>query len=484
MELGMATKRWLLVKTMMIFDLIVMSAAFGLATWNGYEISDIGSDISFDYFLSIRVKVANLLLMLGILFCWHLLFLANGLYRSHRLSSALNVTLDILVTTLLASLLLYLVGLVFKVSLISLPFLAMFWLFSSATLVLSRMVLRSVLRQFRARGRNLRDIAVVGTNARARAFVDMVKSMPDLGYRFIGYVDDRDDDAPPHDDLDILANYNQFEDFMRTNVLDEIVVFSPLRSQYDKIGRVVELAEAQGIIVRFGTNPFPLKIGRSVVEQVGNVTVSTVQTGSMYGHPALAAKAALDFLVAAVLLLLLSPLFMIVSILVKLESPGPVFFVQPRLGLNKRLFNLYKFRSMRADAEQLQASLEAHNEVDGPVFKIQDDPRITRLGKFLRKTSIDELPQLLNVLRGDMSLVGPRPLPVRDFEGFEIDKHRRRFSVKPGITCLWQISGRSNISFDKWMELDMNYIDHWTLWLDLKILLKTIPAVLNRTGAK
>jgi exopolysaccharide biosynthesis polyprenyl glycosylphosphotransferase len=262
------------------------------------------------------------------------------------------------------------------------------------------------------------------------------------------------------------------------------VVFSPLRSQYDKIGRVVELAEAQGIIVRFGTNPFPLKIGRSVVEQVGTVTVSTVQTGSMYGHPALVAKAVLDFLVAAVLLLLLSPLFIVVSILVKLESPGPVFFVQPRLGRNKRLFNLYKFRSMRADAEQLQASLEAQNEVDGPVFKIQDDPRITRLGKFLRKTSIDELPQLLNVLLGDMSLVGPRPLPVRDFEGFEVDQHRRRFSVKPGITCLWQISGRSNISFDKWMELDMNYIDHWTLWLDLKILLKTIPAVLNRTGAK
>jgi exopolysaccharide biosynthesis polyprenyl glycosylphosphotransferase len=394
------------------------------------------------------------------------------------------VTRDILVTTLLGSLILYLVGITFDISLVSLPFLAIFWLINSAILVASRMALRSILQWIRLSGRNLRHIAVVGTNDRARSYVDMIESMPELGYRFIGYVDDRDDDSPPESDLNVMANYNQFEEFMRDQVIDEIVVFSPLRSQYDKIARIVELAEAQGIITRFGIDHFSLKIGRSVVDQVGDVAVSTVQTGSMYGHPSLGAKTALDFLVSTVLLLLLAPLLILVSILIKWESPGPVLFVQQRLGLNKRRFNIYKFRTMREDAEQFQADLEQQNEADGPVFKIKNDPRITPLGKWLRKTSIDELPQLFNVLMGDMSLVGPRPLPVRDFNGFEHDIHRRRFSVKPGITCLWQISGRSNVSFDKWMELDMDYIDHWSFWLDLKILLKTIPAVLTRTGAE
>ena len=159
------------------------------------------------------------------------------------------------------------------------------------------------------------------------------------------------------------------------------------------------------------------------------------------------------------------------------------FFSQERVGLNKRRFRMFKFRTMVAGAERMQKELEARNEADGPVFKIKDDPRITRVGRFLRKFSIDELPQLFNVLVGDMSLVGPRPLPVRDYNGFDQDRQRRRFSVRPGLTCLWQINGRSGISFEHWMDLDMQYIDHWSLWLDLKILLKTIPAVIRGTGA-
>ncbi len=154
--------------------------------------------------------------------------------------------------------------------------------------------------------------------------------------------------------------------------------------------------------------------------------------------------------------------------MIRAGSPGPAFFRQERLGLNKRRIRVYKFRTMVKDADKKQTELEALNEAEGPVFKIKNDPRITPLGKFLRKASIDELPQLLNVLKGDMSLVGPRPLPVRDFEGFDEDWHRRRFSVRPGLTCLWQVNGRSNTSFDKWMKLDMAYIDNWSIWLDLK----------------
>jgi lipopolysaccharide/colanic/teichoic acid biosynthesis glycosyltransferase len=194
-------------------------------------------------------------------------------------------------------------------------------------------------------------------------------------------------------------------------------------------------------------------------------------------------KRALDFLVALILLTLLSPLLAVVALLIKLTSDGPVFFLQERIGFNKRRFLVSKFRTMIPGAEAMVHQLERLNEMSGPVFKIKYDPRITPLGQFLRRTSIDELPQLWNVLKGDMSLVGPRPLPVRDYQGFNEDWQRRRFSTRPGITCLWQISGRNSINFDQWMKLDLQYLDEWSLWLDLKILARTIPAVLKGTGA-
>jgi lipopolysaccharide/colanic/teichoic acid biosynthesis glycosyltransferase len=166
-----------------------------------------------------------------------------------------------------------------------------------------------------------------------------------------------------------------------------------------------------------------------------------------------------------------------------MTSPGSVFFRQTRVGLNKRQFTIYKFRTMVENAERLQEELLSMNEMTGPVFKITKDPRITPLGRILRKTSIDELPQLVNVLKGDMSLVGPRAMSLRDYQRFDQDWQRRRFSVKPGITCLWQIRGRNSVPFQKWMELDMQYIDEWSLWLDLTILVRTVPAVLRGTGA-
>jgi exopolysaccharide biosynthesis polyprenyl glycosylphosphotransferase len=195
------------------------------------------------------------------------------------------------------------------------------------------------------------------------------------------------------------------------------------------------------------------------------------------------AKRVFDFTAALLLLIILSPLLVLIALLIKLTSPGPVFFVQERLGLNKRVFRMYKFRTMTVDAEARQEELERFNEADGPVFKIRDDPRITPVGKWLRRTSLDELPQLFNVIMGDMSLVGPRPLPLRDYRGFNQDWHRRRFSVRPGLTCLWQINGRSELSFHSWMAMDMKYIDQWSFGLDLKILLRTIPAILKEKGA-
>jgi lipopolysaccharide/colanic/teichoic acid biosynthesis glycosyltransferase len=172
----------------------------------------------------------------------------------------------------------------------------------------------------------------------------------------------------------------------------------------------------------------------------------------------------------------------VVSFLIKRSSKGPVFFKQQRVGYNGRLFNCLKFRTMVENAEELRDDLLELNEMDGPVFKIKNDPRLTKVGKILRKTSIDELPQFINVLRGDMSLVGPRPPIPSEVKEYEL-VDRRRLSMRPGITCLWQVNGRNSIPFEKWMELDRQYIDQWSLWLDFKILAKTIPAVLRGSGA-
>jgi exopolysaccharide biosynthesis polyprenyl glycosylphosphotransferase len=198
-------------------------------------------------------------------------------------------------------------------------------------------------------------------------------------------------------------------------------------------------------------------------------------------------KQLMDFFGALVLLVLLLviPVIPLIALAIKLTSPGPVLFRQKRSGLNGAPFTLYKFRTMVTNAEQFKHELEAMNEMSGPVFKVTNDPRVTPIGKFLRRYSLDELPQLFNVLRTEMSLVGPRPLPVDEVKRFESLAHRRRLSVKPGLTCLWQISGRNQISdFKEWVRLDLEYIDHWSLWLDFKILVRTIPAVFAGTGAK
>jgi exopolysaccharide biosynthesis polyprenyl glycosylphosphotransferase len=325
---------------------------------------------------------------------------------------------------------------------------------------------------------------IVGTNPRAIQFAREIETKPELGYQIIGFVDD---DYPENGEFKksgyaLLSNFNDFQSFLRNHVVDEVVISLPIKSLYDQASRIVTLCEEQGIIVRFLSDIFNLKLGQAKVDQFEDDSMITVTTGAMKGVPILV-KRAMDLIASLILLTILAPFFFLIALLIKLTSPGTAFFVQERIGLNKRRFCLYKFRTMVPGGEENLAELEDLNEVSGPVFKIKNDPRTTWIGKFLRKTSVDELPQLINVLKGDMSLVGPRPLPVRDYEGFDEDWHRRRFSVRPGITCLWQINGRSNIPFKDWMRLDMEYIDKWSLGLDFKILARTIPAVLKGAGA-
>ena len=262
------------------------------------------------------------------------------------------------------------------------------------------------------------------------------------------------------------------------------VIVSAKHSYFEQVEEVLRACELEGVEAWLVAEFFKTQISRTSLDD-------------FYGRPVLVFRSTpeaswqsvfkqlIDFVGAAVLLLISSPVFLLAGLFVKLTSPGPILFKQQRSGLNGRPFTIFKFRTMVTNAEQLKHELAAMNEMSGPVFKVTLDPRITPVGKYLRKFSIDEFPQLFNVLRGEMSLVGPRPLPVDEVKRFNDLAHRRRLSVKPGLTCLWQVSGRNNVSnFSDWVRLDLEYIDNWSLWLDMKILWRTVPVVLTGAGAK
>jgi exopolysaccharide biosynthesis polyprenyl glycosylphosphotransferase len=262
------------------------------------------------------------------------------------------------------------------------------------------------------------------------------------------------------------------------------VLIDAKRSYFDQVENAIRACELEGVEVWLVAQFFQTQISRTRLDEFHGLPImvfSSTPEASWQG----VAKQVLDVMFAAFLLIFSAPLLLVSALLIKLTSPGPVFFRQQRSGLNGRPFTLYKFRTMCTNAEQLKHELAAMNEMSGPVFKVTNDPRITPIGKILRKFSIDEFPQLVNVLRGEMSVVGPRPLPVDEVKQFNDLAHRRRLSVKPGLTCLWQISGRNNVKdFKDWVRLDLEYIDNWSIWLDLKILWQTVPVVVLGTGAK
>jgi exopolysaccharide biosynthesis polyprenyl glycosylphosphotransferase len=262
------------------------------------------------------------------------------------------------------------------------------------------------------------------------------------------------------------------------------VILMAKHASFANVEKAIQACELEGVEAWLVADFFQTQISRTTFDDFFGRPVlvfRTVPEASWEG----VIKQIIDLVGALVLLALLSVIYVPVAILIKLTSPGPILFRQQRCGLNGRPFTMLKFRSMVTNAEQRQAELAALNEMDGPVFKVTNDPRVTPIGRWLRKYSIDEVPQLFNVLRGEMSLVGPRPLPVDEVERFDDPAHRRRLSVKPGMTCLWQISGRNEVrDFRDWVRLDLEYIDNWSLWLDLKIMWRTIPVVLAGVGAK
>jgi len=471
----------LAISLLKLFDLAIVFLAFVLTT---FSIVKIQHGLSLMRFLAMRTRISNfLILVLALLIC-HAVFQICGLYRSRRLSRRRSEQLDALRAVTLNTACFVAFASFFSIQMITIQFLGIFWLLSAVLLCAARLSIRLIAGYARSHGRDLRYMLVLGTNSRSAEFANRLLASPERGYRLLGFVDDewQGTAAFRQAGFKVVSDYSGLAEYLRRNVVDEVAIYLPFGSFYKHFSEVAALCEQHGITMRFNSNVFGLKTMRWRAEESDGDQYIATYTGSSEMWPR-TAKRLIDIVGASAALLIFSPFLIVAAIAIKLTSPGPVFFLQERIGVNKRRFNIFKFRTMVPDAERLMAALEEHNEVSGPVFKIKNDPRITTIGRILRRSSIDELPQLLNVLNGDMSLVGPRPLPVRDYEGFNEDWQRRRFSVKPGITCLWQVNGRSGISFNQWMLLDLQYMDEWSLWLDFKILAKTVPAVFKGAGA-
>lgn len=411
----------------------------------------------------------------GVFASWMFMLSSFWLYRSKRLARLEDEFIDVLRAVLFATLILATLILLAEWSIFPKRFILIFAFASFCLLFLIRLFKRALLTQFRLHGRNLRSVIIVGAGNRGQDISRLIDGNPEIGYQLVGFVDDMDA-------ADVMGKLSDMPTILAKNVIDEVIICLPVKTFYDQIQWIAGIAEEQGITVRIYSDLFNLKLSRAVAGEIGEAPILSIYATRL-SHWQSFVKTSIDFVGGMGLLLLLSPLMITIALLIKLTSPGPVLFVQERVGLNKRRFKMFKFRTMSADAEEQQRSLERFNEADGPVFKIKDDPRITPIGKWLRRTSLDELPQLINIVLGDLSLVGPRPLPERDFKRFNQLWFNRRFSVKPGITCIWQISGRSDTSFDKWILQDLEYIDKWSLALDLKIIFRTIPTVIRGTGA-
>jgi len=435
-------------------------------------------------YLSQRIRVTNALLGVVLILSWYAAFAAQGLYTSHRFGPRTREIIEIARAIAFCSVALLVAAEIGHWPTIKLRTTANFGMVSFGLIVSMRMALRYNLRRLRERGHNVKSLVLVGGGSRARAFAAHINQRQDLGYKILGYVDS----DPAYSGLTIegarhLGTIEDLPQLMSREIIDEVAIALPIKSHYTQIERAVGLLEEQGITAHVLSDLFPQKLARAHSVDFDGMPIVTLGSVPPFSWRT-EAKRLLDLFASTILLVISAPLLIAAAIAIKLDSSGPIFFIQERVGFSKRRFRMIKFRTMSTDAEARMKDIEHLNEKQGtPIFKIKNDPRITRVGRWLRKTSIDELPQLVNVLMGDMSIVGPRPLSVRDATRMEEAWQKRRFSVKPGLTCLWQVSGRSNLSFEQWMQLDLDYIDRWSLKLDASILLRTIPAIVLARGA-
>ncbi|MBN2157854.1 MAG: sugar transferase [Spirochaetes bacterium] len=376
----------------------------------------------------------------------------------------------------------------FKIHNVSRLLLGTFYIINMIALVISKAIVYKIYRTSEKSDYNRCNILIIGSKERAAGAISLINSC-DSRYFILGCLDINKDKIGKvvKEGIKIIGTVDDIQSILLNNVVDEIIFAMPMH-QIDNVEAYIQLIELMGIRVRIFPDWnihslfYEPRIATIFYDELNGIP-SMVLSSTTTRQRDLLIKLFLDYILSGVALIMLFPLHLLIAMLIKITSPGPIFFKQERVGLNGRKFQVYKYRTMVKDAEKKLAELQAMNEADGPAFKIKKDPRIIPvIGTFLRKSSLDELPQLFNIFKGEMSLIGPRPPLCNEVAKYNV-WHRRRLSMKPGITCIWQIQPRRNeLSFDEWMDLDLEYIDAWSLKLDAKIFFKTIGVMLGGQG--
>lgn len=456
-------------------DFVLINAAFWLAYIIRYEFRFPITVAEANYVAYTEYIPISLLLSLFLL----LIYRIEGIYNYVRGRSWLEELYSLLTATFTGIVILVFIFFFFRPQFYS----RLIYLYAGILIVIlltfSRVVTRMVLGHLRKRGIGVDRALIVGAGEIGRAIMRNVLAQPDLGYRIEGFVDD-DPAKAVIGNFQLLGGTDQLPRILRQHRIDEVLITLPWHAR-DKIVRIMVDAELAGARVKIVPDLFQLSLSKIAVDAVGGIPLIGVKDAAISGG-ALSIKRVMDVLLSIIIFILLLIPMGIIALLIKSTSKGPVIFKQQRVGRGGKLFTAYKFRTMRVGADVELESLQHLNEASGPLFKIRNDPRMTRIGKWLRRTSFDEFPQVLNVLRGDMSLVGPRPPLPNEVAQYE-EWHKRRLDVAPGVTGLWQVSGRSELTFDEMVMLDLYYIENWSPWLDLWILIKTIPALLTARGA-
>jgi exopolysaccharide biosynthesis polyprenyl glycosylphosphotransferase len=451
-------------------DACVLTLAYLFAFWFYHLLSDTSFPL-FRYWLALVFAIPY----------WSLALYANGMYHTTRTRSYLEILWAVVKAAIVTFLLLGTFIFLLKLTFMSRQFFLLFMGLSTTLIWLEKSIIFMSSHYLRRQGLNTRRLLIVGTGKRAIQFIKRVDQHPEWGFEFLGAIDDEPSRGIRQvGRLKVIGTLEDIPNIFHRDAIDEVVFLVP-RSRLNSLQGAIDDCETEGVVVTVAVDLFDTKLARSSVAELDGLPLLHFRT-TRAKEWELLVKRLFDFTASGLGIIVLSPLFLVMAFLIKVTSKGPVFFKQNRLGLAGRRFTLYKFRTMRQGAHDVLSGVADLNVMTTPEFKVKKTAWITPVGRFMRKFSIDELPQLINVFVGHMSVVGPRPTVPDEVEKYK-DWQRRRFSMKPGITCLWQVNGRNNIAFEEWMKLDLEYLDNWSLWLDAKILLKTVPVVLFGIGA-
>ena len=460
-----------------LVDFILVVAAFFVAWYIRYEmqwyrIVDPASYTGFTFYLEIGL-LAGVFIVVALSL--------EGVYKLPRGTSFLNEFYRLVTATSIVTIILMVGNYMFQPLYHSRLVYGIAGMLILLFLTISRIVNRQIMAWLRRRGIGIRRVLLVGAGEVSRMIMRVLLAKPDLGFDVVGFLDDNPEKGQKNlGPFSALGSIDNLVQVIGKYGVEEVIITLPWQ-YHRRIMSVLNQCTRLNVRARVVPDVLQLSLDRVDVEVLDGIPLLGIKPVSISGSR-LAIKRTLDLTITAVGMIVILPIMALVALAIKLDSSGPAIFVQKRIGKNGNSFNTFKFRSMVLDAENLREDLTDFNEADGPLFKMKDDPRLTRTGRWIRRFSLDELPQVFNVLRGEMSLVGPRPALPKEVDAYE-SWHRKRLEVTPGLTGMWQVSGRSTLSFDEMVMLDIYYVENWSPFLDLSIMLRTIPKVLSGEGA-